>query len=63
MADPKKPKPEILPPAPDVEPERRPVEIPQDKTRRKRMRPKWMAQRLCDDRLDLPRLQWITHDR
>ena len=31
MADPKKPKTEIMLPAPDVEPERRPEEIPQDK--------------------------------
>jgi hypothetical protein len=31
MADPKKPAPEIMPPAPDVEPEQRPEEIPQDK--------------------------------
>jgi hypothetical protein len=31
MADPKKPEPEIMPPAPDVQPEKRPEEIPQDK--------------------------------
>ena len=30
MADPKKPKPEIMPPAPDVQPEKRPEEVPQD---------------------------------
>jgi hypothetical protein len=30
-ADPKRPAPEIMPPVPEVEPERRPEEIPQDK--------------------------------